>query len=225
MIRISHVCLQCGRDLARVRAVPEARYGLPVVVCPDCGWACVRRPHPFQRWWRTARRLDLALTVLVLQVVAVAVLLPGMVSGAAGLAYLADGHWGDADMVQARWFVVAGAGVATPLVIGAWLTAGFRHWRPLAVWSNWMVLFADYERAHWHDGVATFSEYLALRDRVREQVVDPWLLSLGAMAAMLPITAAGIPGGFGLLAGIRGYRRWRLRRRRRRRRLRLPVFP
>ncbi len=40
---ISHVCLSCGLDLARVRARLEPRYALPIVVCPDCGWAAVRR--------------------------------------------------------------------------------------------------------------------------------------------------------------------------------------
>lgn len=54
---MSHICLSCGRDLARVRALVEPHYGLPVVVCPDCGRAVVRRRAPIIVRWRQFRRL------------------------------------------------------------------------------------------------------------------------------------------------------------------------
>jgi hypothetical protein len=35
-VAISHVCMGCGLDLARVRAAPDPHYGLPLVTCPRC---------------------------------------------------------------------------------------------------------------------------------------------------------------------------------------------
>ncbi len=54
----------CGTELARLHTPPDEHYGLPVVVCPGCGLACVRRPrgglarwHTFLRAFAAARRL------------------------------------------------------------------------------------------------------------------------------------------------------------------------
>lgn len=69
---MSHICLSCGRDLARVRALIEPHYGLPVVVCPDCGCAVVRRRHPIIVRWRRFRRLRRSVLALAWRVVALA---------------------------------------------------------------------------------------------------------------------------------------------------------
>ena len=61
---ISHVCLSCGLDLARVRALLEPHYALPVVVCPDCGWATVRRAP---QGGRSLYRLLVSLLTLISQ--------------------------------------------------------------------------------------------------------------------------------------------------------------
>ncbi|MEM8757009.1 MAG: hypothetical protein AAGF47_04420 [Planctomycetota bacterium] len=39
----SHPCTGCGLDVRTVAAPPDPHYGLPVVVCPRCGAASVRR--------------------------------------------------------------------------------------------------------------------------------------------------------------------------------------
>ena len=52
----SHICVGCGRELCRESAPPDPVYGLPIVVCPRCGLACVRRGHRANRiparFWR-----------------------------------------------------------------------------------------------------------------------------------------------------------------------------
>lgn len=40
----AHICGQCGKDLSPIRAVPDPHYALPIVVCPGCCYAVVRRP-------------------------------------------------------------------------------------------------------------------------------------------------------------------------------------
>lgn len=54
---ISHTCPTCLTELARVRALPDPHYGLPVVVCPGCGRAVVRTKHPDRVFWRHKRLL------------------------------------------------------------------------------------------------------------------------------------------------------------------------
>ncbi len=72
---ISHLCLGCGFDLARVRTRPDPHYALPLVVCPDCGDAAVRRVHPLQLGWRAFLRVPASIIALVIQL--------GLLSGAA----------------------------------------------------------------------------------------------------------------------------------------------
>ena len=127
---ISHVCLSCGLDLARVRARLEPRYALPIVVCPDCGHTAVRRKP---RAWRSFRRLMVSLLALAAQLAMV-------VAGLAGLLAVSD-ELGDAiargsfgglprDEIIFRLSVYAAFAVA----LGAWLTAGFSHARRTTTW-------------------------------------------------------------------------------------------
>ena len=64
---ISHLCISCGFDLARVRVRPDPFYALPIVICPDCGDTAVRRRHPMQQAWRTVLRLKTSLIALAFQ--------------------------------------------------------------------------------------------------------------------------------------------------------------
>ena len=64
---ISHLCISCGFDLARVRIRPDPFYALPIAICPDCGEAAVRRMHPMKQAWRTLLRLKTSLIALALQ--------------------------------------------------------------------------------------------------------------------------------------------------------------
>jgi hypothetical protein len=64
---LAHVCLGCGFDLARQRPRNEPYYGLPLIVCPRCATASVRRKHPIAVRWRQVRRVDWALSILLVK--------------------------------------------------------------------------------------------------------------------------------------------------------------
>lgn len=50
-VGMPHVCVRCGVDCSRLRAPPDSIYRLPIVVCPGCGLAVVRR-QTLDRWLR-----------------------------------------------------------------------------------------------------------------------------------------------------------------------------
>jgi hypothetical protein len=154
---ISHICLRCGMDLARVRAVPDPHYRLPVAVCPGCGGVTVRRPDAIVMGYRRARRLFSALLALGAQAVVGAGLLTAQASITYGIvrecrdmqaampdllaAMLGRGgnerltvwiHESDGLMVLIMW---------TCMCVGAglWLTAGLAHLSRI-VWPVWTAL-------------------------------------------------------------------------------------
>lgn len=43
LMPLAHHCISCGNDLSWIRAVPDPKYGLAIVVCPVCSTACTRR--------------------------------------------------------------------------------------------------------------------------------------------------------------------------------------
>ena len=51
----SHVCPDCGTDLARLHALPDPHYGLRLVRCPRCERVCVRARDPLKVLWRSLR--------------------------------------------------------------------------------------------------------------------------------------------------------------------------
>lgn len=149
----SHVCFSCGLDLAPVRAVPDPHYALPVVVCPRCETASVRRRRdPVIQGYRAATRLTKSTSVLGLQALLTLVLLLGYGFTIFGLENLAQDlkvaparlpialiegidltRWGARD----RLAVLGASLVTTAAAGGAWLTAGFTHLRPRTPWIVW----------------------------------------------------------------------------------------
>ena len=131
---ISHVCISCGLDLARVRARLEPRYALPIVVCPDCGLTAVRRKP---RAWRSIRSLVVTLLVLAAQVGLV-------VGGLAGLFAVSDelGHkiarGTIATLPRNEIILRLSVYAAFAIALGAWLTAAFSHNRRT---TTWMVFY------------------------------------------------------------------------------------
>jgi len=217
----SHLCLSCGSDLARVRARQEPHYGLPLVICPACGAAAVRRRHPLVRGWRTLRQLGTSAGVLAFQVAAL-----GAGVGLVTSACIALGE----DLVRGRLGRLETDQMATLLLmlvilsvaLGTWLTAGLRHWRRSAAWVFFgglvLVLLAA-------DTVMRPVLTLVLRaggfaEYAYSLELDEFVARSMCLAGILAVATAGIPLGTGLGGAGRILRRALVRGRRRRLRAR-----
>ena len=193
---ISHVCLSCGLDLARVRALLESHYALPVVVCPDCGWAAVRRKH---KGWRSLYHLLVSLLTLIAQLGMLAAGLGGLVFISIEMGeVLADGTFGavPGNEVIFRLAICAAFAVA----LGTWLTAGFGHVRRTTTWLVFCSL-----------GVVLVSLGSLIGGRP-----DRLLARCLVVVMIMTVATAGVPLGMLARVAWRQFERslWRVRRRR-----------
>ncbi len=219
---MSHICLDCGWDLARVRAFREPRYGLPLVLCPRCGAAATRRRHPAimrcRQFWRAIHTA----VALVSQL--------GAFSGLCTLlsvccVVIADdlrrGRMPGPTDALSRGLVI-GLVLLLCVGVGAWLTVGLAHWRRWIAWSSfsiWMVLVVGADVwlapcAIWLlDQIATVDVRLTFRPEF-------WFTRMGVLAVLMVAAVAGIPVGSALQRLWKAIRKQRWRARRRRLRLR-----
>jgi DNA-directed RNA polymerase subunit RPC12/RpoP len=195
---ISHLCITCGADLARVRARREEHYGLPLVLCPRCGTAAVRRQRPLGRWWAT-RRLGISLAALLAQLA----LLTGFIWLTIFVCIelgreIALGRLG-IDQPE-KTIILALAFGLLPIALGTWLTAGLRHWRGAAAWITFALLILpmlsiDTLILPW---LAILVNDAAFAAEVGPCRWDLWLGRLIALAAIMGVALLGIPVGMGL---------------------------
>lgn len=154
---LSHTCASCGAELCRIRALPDPVYGLPIVVCPRCGTACVRRRHPVPARWREAVRvfaslrwLGMQVVLLALLVVVFAVYVHSLRQDYTGFKPALSEWLSKRDAESSRWLVrsfwregtvwsVAGW-LMFATGIGVWLTAGLAHWRWWCALLAWLAL-------------------------------------------------------------------------------------
>lgn len=64
-MRPAHACEGCGHDLARVRALPEPRYGFRLVTCPHCRTHAVRNTKDLTRTRRRSVRAVRAAAIVL----------------------------------------------------------------------------------------------------------------------------------------------------------------
>lgn len=224
---ISHVCLSCGLDLARIRAAREPHYGLMLVRCPGCATASVRRRHPLVELWRSFRRFDWSVTVMAVNAALFGGLAAGMLGG---LLYVLK-ESADLPFVELwrrHWFGLGFSLTVWPLAAGTWLTVGLGHWRRLAAWITFGSIVAA--------GVAVAGVVIAVDDLeavFRETGAWPSLADLAVGAGdtvlrgwtllflMMLGAVAGVPPGLAirwlLVRGRWAVWRWRRRRQRRER--------
>jgi hypothetical protein len=219
---ISHLCTNCGSDLARIRARREPLYGLPLVVCPRCGICAVRRRHPLQRRYRSGKRLALSLAVLAAQLGLLAAFIS--LTTAVCVQFGEDFMRGGVELSRPEMTVLAVLSFgALPLALGAWLKAGLPHWRGAIAWLVFALfmlplLSIDTLLLPWlARSIASLN--LALQwDSCRW---DLWLGRVSALGVIMLVALLGIPIGTGLVRlndmARRGLWRLRLRRARTRR--------
>ena len=212
---IAHVCFDCARDLAGARAVRDPHYALPLVICPSCGKASVRRAHPFHTRWIATLRVGSAVTALILQNAVALALIASTLSVIAGTLTLGYAAMiGDATR---QTMINLGISIgAVSIATGAWLTAGLSHisWR--RAWLGWLLLIITLV------SVVAAVTLAALPGRVPDLV--SWIVgtSLIVVAACVPLgiimalALAGVPVGKLILMVHRAFVRERFRWRRRR---------
>jgi hypothetical protein len=214
---ISHLCLSCGHDLARIRVRRDPHYALPMVTCPDCGTAAVRRRHPSLQAWRTLLRVETSLFALAFQLAFLAAFATGVVSACvvASEQYL-GGYAAVPEEFQGVAAILA-FGVM-PIALGAWLTAGLGHLRRLTAWLLFTVfaialLSVDAFGAPLTQRVVEIGGFSPTLTEFRW---DRLLARLIALVAIMTVATAGIPIGLVIRTAERDWRRtrWRARRRR-----------
>jgi hypothetical protein len=219
---ISHLCTNCGSDLARIRARREPHYGLPLVVCPRCGASAVRRRHPLQRRYRSGKRLALSLAVLTAQLGLLAAFIS--LTTAVCVQFGDDLMQGDLDLSRPEMTVLAVLSFGIlPITLGAWLKAGLPHWRRPIAWLVFALLVLpllsiDTLLLPW---LARSVPSLNLTLEWSVCRWDVWLGRASALGVIMLVALLGIPIGTGLVRlndlARRGLWRTRLHRARRRR--------
>lgn len=212
---IAHICLQCGLDLARIRVSRDPHYGLPLVVCPRCSTACVRRRHLIEQGWRTTRRLIRSLLALGGQLLAVVIIGSAMSSAALGLDRAMMRHdlnW----LLEEERVLLIFALLVIPIINGAWLSATTRHWRRGAAWTAWLLALV---LIGWF--VIPMMDWLDRWSRSPTMPTPPWSLptwsqGLLPLLIMSVISLIGWPIGNAVRGISRANRRQRWRKRRRR---------
>ena len=137
---IAHVCVHCGRDLARVRPQREPHYGLNLVRCPGCGAASVRRRHPVWHGWRTFRRLDFALTMIFLRFLGIASMTVLCAFGAIlTIALASELERPGATLSREMLLFLLLFYLLLPLTLGTFLRTAFAHVAPWKMWVGWLV--------------------------------------------------------------------------------------
>ncbi len=220
-MRLSHLCQSCGYDLAPHRPKREPRYGLPLVTCPRCGRAAVRRTHPLVEMRRQAIRFLHSSQVLELQLFMLI----------ASVAFTSTFHAAIVRFISRNGFrlegpeyVLATIGyLIAPFIAGAWLSAAFPHWRRRwAPWTAWFGLVIIGLGLAWLIAEIEMTRY---GGAFRPGRAAEWLgKSLFSLALTLPVMLLGVPLGW-LGQIVQGWiaRRLRLRFIRRVRASHLPV--
>ncbi len=214
---ISQLCNECGADLGRVRARRDPHYGLPLVMCPYCSTAAVRRRHPTAQRWRELKRLSVPLSIIILQLAA----LSGLLSLVAVVCF----EFGDKldragiHLQHPDGPIILGLALcALPIAVGAWLTAGLHHWRRWAAWCLFTflaVLTLSFDCLV-GPAITQGSIDLGLSVGYLECDFEIWRDRMLILVAMMIVASIGIPVGKLLMWGFGHTRRrlWRARRKR-----------
>jgi hypothetical protein len=215
---ISHACLNCGTDLATVRAVREPHYGLPLVICPCCGSAAVRRRHVIQQRWRGFLQVMRSLIAMLGQLAALILCIGAVITLCILIQKETRWFLGGASTEPIAACLPAVMVIVVAVLAGVWLTAGLAHWKRLWAWAIFTILVAvgvsmDTVIApavtQLTAGPGGFGEKL-------DYEIPEWLFRLLVLGVMMVIAVAGIPPGMLVRRWTTEYRqsRWRARRKR-----------
>lgn len=188
----AHVCMTCGLDLARLRVRRDQHYGLPLVICPSCATAAVRRKHPLLARYRQARRAGLALFVIAFQLGLVALFTFVNTFAAIAIALILLDVPDFRDEAEIRWVTILSMAVFPP-ILGTWLTISFRHLKRWRVWLGWFV-FMLVPIALFGWGLAASDEFVIAPDVFGHDGWRGWATIALSTAIFAVIGAAPLAG-------------------------------
>ncbi len=230
---ISHVCLRCGFDLARSRALLDPFYRIPIVRCPRCQSVQVRRKHPLLKYQQNPGRavhLIIQFTWKALVIYAVSFALYYMMRGlipqwrSLWVVYF-DTNFRDPDLIYdfflnkiaplISWLCAAVAG-------GAIVTGLLHHWKPRLAWAIWFCyLMLLVSNIMLYDLTVSAIEYVLSIKQPHFWSTGwiSWSEDVQAAALTFVVSLLGAPIGWMLVrAGVnRRQRKFRKRRIKRRR--------
>lgn len=210
--------MQCGMALTRLRPSRDPHYRLPMVTCPTCGQASVRRRHPIQQRWRAFTRAQTSVCALLLQILLLVALAAATVGSIKWIEQMVRRGPSIRYQLQHESWLIAYTGILPAVLVGIWLTAGLGHWRRWRAWAAWGCLIAcllAIEPIVDSPGrpVVEVSRFYAIPGSFDMQL---WFHRLAILGVTMVIATAGIPIGRGVRAAYARNRalRWRKRRRR-----------
>ncbi len=227
---ISHICLNCGVDLARVRSTPHPTLAINAVVCPECGVAAVRRKHPLIRDSRRFLRARRAIWTLVGQFT----LLAGFLTFAAAIAH-ATARWTYDEQVSLRALALAAVAAEpsgsrrvdseAPYVLiffavasvaaGIWLGIGLPHWRVITrppAYAAALALAALTPVLAWAFFVVPVHAIAGRTYHYTGPTASGWLTVAAVLLASFVISTLTLPIGIGMQRMLDAHRRSRRRR-------------
>jgi len=218
---LSHVCTECGHDLARVRARRDPHYGLSLVHCPGCAAVSVRRMHPAWRAWRSFLRVKTSLGVLVFQFAALVGFVAGGVGICEGWGHLIERSLDLRPGQRIEWELPLGFTVLFAVGLGMWLTAGFAHWRarilPWLIYVTLVVALLCLPFIVVPYIVVPYIQHLHEDAAAPTYLLAEYLLRLAVFGGiMFAAVMIGVWPGLWFERGIGVFRRWAWQARRRR---------
>lgn len=129
--------MRCGKDLVHQRAVRDPHYGLPLVICPRCGWACARRQPG---WCSRRRRRKIIGITITLGSQGVFLFLLTVCTLAILATVLETQHNRSSSTPQwEQALLYFWAYLIAPAIVGIWLTTGLRHVNRTFIFMLWLV--------------------------------------------------------------------------------------
>ena len=135
---IAHICLNCAKDLARQPAIVDPHYSLPLVICPDCNKASVRRPNYYSAKYKSLLRIITVFLTLLVQTLFIIALAGATVAWVFLIGDIIF-SMNDAELSRLHVTNIIIAFALTSIATGAWLTAGLGHIPKFKVWIGWSV--------------------------------------------------------------------------------------
>ncbi len=227
---ISHICLNCGVDLARTRPTPHPSLPVSVIRCPECGGASVRRKHPLIRDSRRFLRARRALWTLIGQFT----LLAGFLTFAAAIAH-AMAQWTYDEQVSLRALTLAAVAaepsgsrrvdseapivliffVVTSVAAGVWIGMALPHWRIIArlpAYAAALALAALTPVLAWAFFVVPVHALAGRTYHYTGPTASGWLTVAAVLLASFVISTLTMPIGIGMQRMLDAHRRTRRRR-------------